>query len=351
MTADISECAILIVEDDPFNRGVMKRQLEAEGYRKLTFAENGRIALDKVSKETFDIILLDIEMPEMNGIEVLQILRSDLSARETPVIMISAVDAIESIAKCIAMGAEDYLLKPCDATLLSARLSACREKKRLRDLEKSHMTQIRVEKRRADDLLNVILPASIANELMASGKVAPRSYQNAAILFADIVGFTGYCDQHTAEEVVENLQKLFTRCEAISASHRMEKIKTIGDAYMAAAGLVRPDPEPLLTAVRCGLEMAATVSEINPDWALRVGVHVGPVVAGVVGVQKYQFDVWGDTVNTASRMSDVGKPGMVTMTHDSWLGVDHAVKGRMAGQVAVKGKGQMDVVECYAVTT
>ena len=126
----------------------------------------------------------------------------------------------------------------------------------------------------------------------------------------------------------------------------MEKIKTIGDEFMSAAGLTRPDYEPLFTAVKCGLEMAKAAPEINPDWQVRVGVHAGPVVAGIVGDQKYQFDVWGDTVNVAARMTGAGSPGVVAMTHASWLQVEGECIGRMLGKVEVKGKGSLDVVEC-----
>ena len=108
-----------------------------------------------------------------------------------------------------------------------------------------------------------------------------------------------------------------------------------------------PNSEPLLSAVRCGLEMAAATPEVKADWQVRIGVHVGPVVAGIVGDQKYQFDIWGDTVNVAARMTSYGNPGVVTMTYDSWLQVQSECQGKTRGNLDIKGKGSVEVVECH----
>ena len=340
------QSSLLVVDDEPFNHTLIKRLLDAEGYSDVSFAENGRQAMDMLQKSKFDIVLLDIEMPEMNGFEVLEAIKADLNNRHIPVIMISGVEDTDSIAKCIELGAEDYLSKPFNPTILRARLGACVEKKRLRDQEKTHLDQIRNEKKKADELLTVILPAGIASELKATGKVLPRGYDNIGLLFCDIVGFTNYCSGRSAEEVVNGLQALFTKFEEITTKYRMEKIKTIGDEFMSAAGLTNPDYEPLLTVVKCGLEMAAAAPEVSADWKVRVGVHAGPLVAGIVGDQKYQFDVWGDTVNVAARMAGAGNPGAVTMTHDSWLEIESECQGKMLGKMEIKGKGEIDVVEC-----
>jgi CheY-like chemotaxis protein len=340
------QSSLLVVDDEPFNHKLIKRLLDAEGYTNATFAENGRQALDMLQETKFDIVLLDIEMPELDGFEVLKTIKADLNNRHIPVIMISGVEDTESIAKCIELGAEDYLSKPFNATILRARLGACVEKKRLRDQEKSHLDQIRAERKKADGLLTVILPAGIASELKATGHVIPRAYDNVGLLFCDIVGFTDYCSGRSAEEVVSGLQALFTKFEEITTKYQMEKIKTIGDEFMSVAGLTSPDYEPLLTVVKCGLEMAAAAPEVISDWKVRVGVHSGPVVAGIVGNQKYQFDVWGDTVNVAARMAGTGNPGAVTMTHESWLDIESDCQGKMLGKIDIKGKGPIDVVEC-----
>ena len=340
---------LLVVDDEPFNRNLIRRQLEKEGYADVEEAENGRQAIEMLENEAFDLVLLDIEMPEIDGFGVLERMNSDMRLRHVPVIIISASEGLESIVRCIELGAEDHLPKPFNATLLKARLGASLEKKRLRDMEASYLDQIKTEKKRSDSLLNVILPAAAANELKATGEVKPRSYENAALLFCDIVGFTSYCDYHSPEEVVNGLQALIARFEARTNEHEMEKIKTIGDAYMASAGLMKPNGDPLLSAVRCGLAMISAVAEVKPEWQVRVGAHAGPVVAGIVGDQKYQFDVWGDTVNIAARMASNGNPGVVTLTHESWMDVQDECLGRMVGKIEIKGKGPVEVVEAYGV--
>jgi adenylate cyclase len=346
---DSPDPTLLVVDDEEFNRKLLVRQLNKEGYPNIDVAENGQQALEMIRLTGYDLVMMDIEMPEMSGIELLEILKSDMRLRDVPVIMISGVEEMDSIVKCIELGAEDYLSKPFNPVMLRARVSAGLEKKRLKDLESLHFNQLKTEKKKSDRLLNVVLPASIASELKATGKVVPRRYDNTAILFCDIVSFTDYCDVHTPEEVVSGLQSLFVEFEKITSRNEMEKIKTIGDEFMAAAGLTRQNFTPLLSAVKCGLEMIEATMKLNIGWQVRVGVHAGSVVGGIVGEEKYQFDVWGDTVNVAARMTGLGDPGKVMMTYESWLEVQDECEGRSLGRVEIKGKGQIEVVECYGL--
>jgi len=340
---------LLVVDDEAFNRKLLVRHLNMEDYSDIDTAENGQQALEMVRAGDYDLVMMDIEMPEMDGIAVLEALKSDMRLREVPVIMISGVEKMDSIVKCIELGAEDYLSKPFNPVMLRARVSASLEKKRLRDMEASHLNQLKTEKKKSDRLLNVILPASAASELKATGQVLPRRYDNTAILFCDIVSFTDYCDKHTPEEVVSGLQTLFVEFEKITDRHEMEKIKTIGDEFMASAGLTRQNFAPLLSAVKCGLDMVTATAAMDTGWQVRVGIHAGSVVGGIVGEDKYQFDVWGNTVNTASRMTTVGDPGKVMMTYESWLEVQDECEGRSVGRVEIKGLGQVEVVECYGL--
>ena len=341
--------AILVVEDEEFNRTLILRHLKKEGYENVEVAEDGKQAVDMTRSNNFDLVLLDIEMPELDGYGVLEQLKSDMRLRDIPVIMISSIDDMDSIVKCIELGADDYLPKPFDPVLLRARLGACLDKKRLLDEKTSYLNQIKDEKKKSEDLLNVILPAAAANELKRNGRVEPRQFDNVALLFCDIVGFTSFCSNHTAEEVVGGLQNLFIRFEEIIRDHQMEKIKTIGDEFMATAGLLTPNDTPLLSTVKCGLDMAAAARKTEPNWEVRTGVHCGSVVAGIVGRDKYQFDVWGDTVNMAARMAGQGDPGSVTMAHEAWLQVEDDCLGRTLGRIDVKGKGEIEIIECYGL--
>jgi len=338
--------AILVVDDNEDNRYTLGRRLKRQGHENLVFAENGQEALDRLAEQPFDLVLLDIMMPVMNGYEVLERVKSDMDLRHIPVIMISAVDDMESVVRCIKDGAEDYLPKPFNAALLKARIGASLERKRLRDQEASYLDSIEAEKKRADDLLHATLPAAVVHELKATDAVRPRRFEDVVVLFCDIAGFTAYCDRHPPEEVVAHLQSLVNAFEEISDRHGLEKIKTIGDAFMATAGLLQHVDRPALAAVRCGLEMVAAAKAHDAGWAVRVGIHTGPVVAGVIGRRQYMFDLWGDTVNIAARIVDQAEPGTVLLSSAAWRHLKDAAKGTTKGFIELKGKGDLELIEC-----
>lgn len=341
--------ALLVVDDNEDNRYTLTRRLEREGYTNVAIAENGRQALDMLAEPRFDLVLLDIMMPEMNGYEVLEHIKSDMALRDIPVIMISAVDELDSVVRCIELGAEDYLPKPFNATLLRARVGACLEKKKLRDQEASYLERLAAESKRADDLLHALLPPGAVRELKATNEVKPRRYEGVAVLFCDVVGFTRYCDQHPPEQVVSELQALVADFEEIVSKHEMEKIKTIGDAFLATAGLLHRVDEPVLASIKCGLDMVAASQRLEPHWQVRVGIHCGPAVAGVMGRRQYLFDLWGDTVNIAARIVEQANAGSVVVSGSAWMQVRSRCRGKSRGFVDLKGKGSFELVECYEV--
>lgn len=334
---------ILVVDDNDINRGVLCRQLEREGHRTAA-AANGRIALEMLRQQAFDLVLLDILMPELGGFDTLVQLKCEERLRAVSVIMITALDEIDSAARCIEHGAEDYLTKPCNTILLRARIGACLEKKRLRDREAQHLDEIQRGKERVDELLQVILPRQVVPELIGSGTVRPRRVENVAVLFADLVGFTSYCGRHTPEQVVDRLQALIEAWEEIALRHHVLKIKTIGDAFMAACGLLdEPPADPVCCMVRFGLEMIEATRRVTPDWSVRVGIHVGPVMAGVVGRRQYLFDLWGDTVNTAARMESNGRANGINLSPEAWQRIAASARG-VLNRAEVKGIGWTDMM-------
>ena len=195
----------------------------------------------------------------------------------------------------------------------------------------------------ADRMLRVILPDPIAEELTTRDEVATRRHEQVAVLFADVVGFTSFCDGREPDEIVEHLQAFSRAFEGVCNRHGVEKIKTIGDCFMAAAGLPEPMDRPVEAAVACGLEMTEAARGLSSGWTLRMGIHVGPVIAGLVGVQRFSYDLWGDTVNTASRVESNGRVGRVNLSAAAY----EAVRGRYAaesiGCVELKGKGAMEL--------
>jgi adenylate cyclase len=341
--------AILVVDDNEDNRYTLIMRLRREGWETIVEAQTGRQALDRLAERRFDLVLLDIMMPEMNGYEVLGQIKSDMALRDVPVIMISAVDEIDSVVRCVELGAEDYLLKPFNAVLLRARISACLEKKKLRDHEACYLVRLEAERRRADDLLHAVLPASAVQELKANSTVRPRRYEDVAVLFCDVADFTAYCERNPPEQVVAELQALSERFEEIADQHGLEKIKTVGDAFLATAGLLRRAEDPVLAAVRCGLGMVEAARSQSPFWKVRVGIHQGTVVAGIIGRRQFQFDLWGDTVNTAARIVAQAPVDTVVMSASTWLAVRSRCRGRSHGLVEIKGKGPVELVECLEV--
>ena len=332
-----------VVDDNEASRDILRRRVTREGHT-VALAADGRQALELLQRRSFDLVLLDVIMPQMDGFQVLKRLKADEGLRHLPVVMVSAISEIDTVARCLELGAEDYLPKPINSALLRARINACLEKKRLRDREQTHLASIRREQERADGLLHVILPAAVVRELKETNAVLPRRHENVAVMFGDIVGFTPFCDNNPPEQVVPYLQGLIETWEEIAVRHKVDKIKTIGDAFMAAAGLLQKVDNPVLACVRCGLEMIAACRALPTRWDLRVGVHLGPVVAGVLGRRQYLFDLWGDTVNTAARMESHGVPGQVVLSGPAWRQVAQLCRGQSLGDIPVKGKGPLEVM-------
>jgi adenylate cyclase len=170
-----------------------------------------------------------------------------------------------------------------------------------------------------------------------------------AVLFCDVVGFTAYSEKNPPEIVFAELETLIDRFEEIAARHGLEKIKTIGDAFMATANLLSHLDEPVRAVVACALDMLAAAREFRPDWAVRIGIDHGPLSAGTMGKTQFQFDVWGDTVNTAARIEEAGRPGTVNLSGRAWLHLRNRAQGRSLGLVDLKGKEKLEIVECVAL--
>jgi len=333
---------VLVVDDNETNRDLLTRWLFREGYTVCT-AVNGREALSLLETTPCDLLLLDVMMPELNGFEVLQQIKADPALRHLPVLMVSALTELDAVVRCIALGAEDYLTKPFNPVLLRARVGACLEKKRLRDREVIHLQEIERERQRADELLHVIFPGPIVAELKSTGTIKSQLYENVGVLFCDVVDFTPYCERSDPEEVISNLQQLMEAFEDLVEQHGLLKTKTVGDSFMATAGLLEPVDQPALRCVGCGFDMVEVAKTLPMSWNVRVGIHIGSVVAGKVGNRRYLFDLWGDTVNTASRVESHGAEGCVNVSATVWRQIADRYEGESHGKVVVKGKGAMEL--------
>ncbi|HZA67216.1 MAG TPA: adenylate/guanylate cyclase domain-containing protein [Geminicoccaceae bacterium] len=305
---------ILVVDDNASNRDLLFRRLSHDGHQ-VTKAASGRRALQILEVEDFDLILLDLLMPDLNGFQVLEHLKAHERLHDIPVIMISGLQETDSVIRCIEAGAEDYMPKPFNPVLLRARISACLERKRWRDRERQYVERIELERQRHEALLRNILPGQIVTRLNNGELVIADRIEQATILFADLVGFTAAASRITPAVLVNNLNRIFSAFDDLCRSLQIEKIKTIGDAYMAAAGVPMPRADHAEVIADFALAMLAALERVNAvaevPFQMRIGIHTGPVVAGVIGSHRFLYDIWGDTVNLASRLESHGLPGRI----------------------------------------
>lgn len=336
--------AVLIIDDSATTSALLAHILRTDGHTVVT-AATARDGLALVWDRDFDVVLLDVQLPDSDGIAVLGQLRARGALDRLAVLMVSSLDEATNVATCIEQGAEDYLVKPVSPAVLRARIGACLEKKLLQARSKQQLVRLAAESRRASELLRTLLPDPIAEELQATGTIAPRRHERVAVLFVDVVDFTAYCDRHSPEEVLVGLQELFGELELLAEQHGVPKIKTNGDALMVAAGLFSADPNPALRCVALGQAMLGAVTRLSTGWKVRIGVHIGPVVAGLAGLRQHRFDIWGDTVNIAQRVEHGGQPGAVCVS----AAVRDAIAGtyatRSRGPALAKGKGALEIFE------
>ena len=336
---------ILVVDDNASNRDVLDRRLSREGHRVVT-ANNGEDALKLAEQNRFDLILLDLIMPEMSGFEALQRLKASPTSSHIPVIVISALDELDSVVRCIEAGADDYLTKPFDPVLLRARIHASLDRKHLRDREKIFIVDLEKEKRRSETLLLNILPQSIVQRMREGETAIADRVKEATILFCDLVGFTALSQELSADQVIDFLSQIFSTFDQLVAAEGVEKIKTIGDSYMVASGIPQVQADHAYRIARLSLRMMAAVSDIAEKTGLnlkaRIGINSGSVVAGVIGTHKFVYDVWGDTVNTASRMESHSQTGRIQVSAVTRYLLGDSFQFEPRGMIEIKGKAPME---------
>lgn len=338
------ESHILIVDDTTDLRALLSTRLKALGLHSEQ-AENGREAMQKLAEKPFDLVLLDIVMPEMDGYQVLSAIKSDLRFRHIPVIVISALDELDSVVRCIQLGAEDYLPKPFNPILLKARIEASLDRKRLRDQEQALMREIERERKKADSLLLNIMPESIAIRLKAGEQVIANSHHAVTVMFTDIVNFTNLSNHITAQDLVQRLNLVVSKYDELAIEFGVEKIKTIGDGVMLVCGLPLPNENHARIIAKLALRLQQEICKFSlfekAPLELRIGIHSGPVVAGVIGSQKLAYDLWGATVNIASRMESQGMPGRIQVSEATYQLIKNEFLFEERGRIDIRGMGEM----------
>ena len=338
-----SGARLLIADDNKVNRLLMSRSVELQGHR-CALAENGRIAMEKLRAEPFDLLLLDIEMPEMDGFAVLEQLKTDAALRDIPVIVTSSLEGMDNIVRCIGLGAEDYLPKPVNAILLKARIGACLEKKRLRDEQR--------------ELVRRFATSEVAQDLQQSGFALGGKRVRASVMFSDIRGFTAMVESQPPEETIELLNTYYTLMfDAISSQGGVVN-QMIGDGLMALFGAPLPLDDCATSAVAASLEMVALIEQFNLERTaagkapirIGIGIATGEVVAGYTGTQqRATYTCIGDTVNLAARLeahTKVATRGILVdeATHQALGG---SLPTEALGEVELKGKAA--AVKVFAI--
>lgn len=336
--------SILVIDDAESCRDVLTQMLEHEGYR-VGSAETGEQGLLMAQTRGYDLVLLDLVLPGVSGYEVLKQLKHDPDLRHVPVIILSGIDETQSTVRCIEIGAEDYLSKPFSPVLLRARIGASIEKKQLRDQEHSHLERLRAEQQKSDTLLLNILPKPIAERLKSGESTIVDSFPDVTVLFADLADFTSLSAHLSATEVWEMLNEIFSEFDQLAEEHTLEKIKTIGDAYMVVGGLPIPRADHARAVAAMALDMQSVVAQFNLrrnfNVRIRIGINTGPVIAGIIGRKKFIYDLWGDTVNTASRMESQGQPGHIQISESTQKGIKDFFRLSSPEAVEIRGKGSM----------
>jgi adenylate cyclase len=331
---------ILIVDDEETQQLFTRRVMEKEGYR-VTDASNGKECLEICQTAPPDMILLDAMMPVMDGFTCCEKLKANPKTKEIPVLMITALDDKKSVNRAFEVGATDYITKPIHWPVLIQRVR--------RSIQQSQLYRQLIESQeKTERLLLNILPMSIAQRLQEESPgdlVIADHFPNVSVLFADMVGFTKLASEMPPIELILRLNSIFSEFDKLTEDCGLEKIKTIGDGYMVASGLPIPRDDHADASLEMALAMQQAVTRFNTQTrdclSLRIGIHSGPAIAGVIGTKKFSYDLWGDTVNTAARMEQYSFPHCIQVTEDTYklLSKKHLFAER--GVIDVKGKGKM----------
>jgi class 3 adenylate cyclase len=331
---------LLVVDDNKVMRLLLARGLEQHGHS-VAMAENGRRGLEMLRAERFDMVLLDIQMPDMDGYQVLEAITGDRALRDIPVIVTSSLDEMDGVARCVAMGAEDYLTKPLNPILLKARINASLEKKRLRDQQK--------------ELIRKFAASEVADDLLAKGFTLGGQTIQATVLFSDIRSFTNITESQPAADTIELLNNYYSLMfEAINGRGGMVN-QMLGDGIMALFGAPSPLENSAREAVCAALEMVEMIDLFSqqqtslgkPQVRVGIGIATGQVIAGYTGtMQRATYTCVGDTVNLAARLESytktVGQPILIDENTRQALNMDLSVED--CGLVELKGITQRVMV-------
>jgi class 3 adenylate cyclase len=312
---------------------------------KLTVRKRLNEGIKSLHKGNYDVLLLDLNLPDSDNLQTIKII-PNISNLIPIVVMTSTEDELLAL-QTMNMGGEDYLNKSTlNRTLLVRSVLYAIERHQLK-------MQLQLEKKKSDHLLRNILPHAIAEELMTTGFVEARQYEKVSVMFVDFVNFTQINTTLDPNDLVKELHICFSQFDLITQRLGLEKIKTIGDAYMCAGGIPDENETHVEDMLKAAFEIMDFIAPVHKKlesggkahWPVRIGIHVGPAIAGVVGTRKFTYDIWGDTVNIAARMESNGEPGRVNISEAVYQELKYLPNYTFhnRGEIEVKGKGALDM--------
>ncbi len=305
---------VLVVDDEEQNRVLLRDWLEAHGHLTIE-AENGEEALRSAAQAPPDAILLDVSMPGLDGFEVCRRLKGDPRTASIPILMVTALSERDQRLKGIEAGATDFLNKPVDLQDLLLRVRNALQTTQL-------FNDLKAERERSERLLLNILPESIAERMKRGEVTIADHHPEVSLLVADLAGFTALATHIGPEELVSFLNEIFSEFDLLVKARGLEKVKTMGDSYVVAGGLLVAMPNHAQELASLALEMQAALARFNQQYnmslRLRVGMSTGPLVSGIIGRTKFAFDLWGETVNTACQLNACAAPGSIQVDEGAY---------------------------------
>lgn len=343
---------VFLVDDQAMIGEAVRRMLADQTDIAFEFCRDANAAADAATAFGPTVILQDLVMAGIDGLDMVRRFRSLPATAQVPVIVLSGKEEAVVKAQLLEAGANDYLVKLPDQIELIARIRVHSDAYR-RLLERNEafaalersLADLKREREKSERLLLNILPEKIAERLKNGEASIAESFPCVTVLFADLCGFTEFSQQVDARQLVGMLDEIFSTFDHLARAHGVEKIKTIGDAYMAVAGLPVPrdDHAEAVAAMALGMLEAfrGVMRSRGLSMELRIGIHSGPVAAGVIGRHKFSYDLWGDTVNIASRMESHGEPSRIHVSPTTRKLLEGRFRFADRGEITVKGKGTM----------
>ena len=340
----ILNAKILIVDDEHTNVSLLRQILEVAGYTNIRAVTDSREVVKTYQELEPDVILLDLSMPHLDGFQVMEQLKRIKQYSYLPVLVLTALKDPRTRLRALGTGAKDFLQKPFDPMEVRLRTRNILE---VRLLYKRLESGYRVTER----LLNNVLPAFVMDEMEATGTYVPIRHEDATVMFTDFQGFSRLAQILPPQQLLEELEVCFTYFDRTIQRYSLEKLKTIGDGYLCAGGLPSGSHTHPGDAVLAALEMVRFVQsrrqemEVTgrPYWSVRIGIHTGPVVAGVIGKERAVYDVWGETVNVAKRIEENAAADVVTVSETTFQRVQSLFSCDYQAKIHAKNIGDIDV--------